>query len=87
MFRRLGSWIAVVPGLVFAGAGMAGQAGAQTAALLPSWTQQQPGSSPAGRVLPGAAYDPAIGQVVIFGGTADVNNTGVLEADTWTWNG
>ena len=28
-----------------------------------------------------------MGQVVIFGGTADVNNTGVLEADTWTWNG
>ena len=39
-------------------------------------------SSPSGRYIPAAAYDPATTQVVLFGG-----NNGNYLNDTWTWNG
>ena len=39
-------------------------------------------SSPSGRYIPAAAYDPATTQVVLFGG-----NNGNYLNDTWAWNG
>ena len=49
-----------------------------------TWTQQSPATSPPGRDNGASmAYDPATGQLILFGGTgssADLN-------DTWTWNG
>lgn len=47
------------------------------------WIQQQPATSPGGRVLPALAVDTIAKQVVMFGGG---NETGDLQ-DLWTWNG
>jgi hypothetical protein len=51
-----------------------------------SWPAANPcPQSPPGRVGYGMAYDPALGEVVIFGG---MNRFGVMEYnDTWGWNG
>jgi hypothetical protein len=59
-----------------------GQAVTQATA---TWTQLSPtGNIPSGRSGAMMAYDAATGQVVLFGGT---NYGGVLNDDTWTWNG
>jgi hypothetical protein len=42
-------------------------------------------SSPPGRVAGAMAYDPAIGELVLFGGMVDYNNPEYN--DTWGWNG
>ena len=46
-----------------------------------TWTQQAPASHPTGRYDAESAYDPATGNVVLFGG---LGNKGVL-GDTWIW--
>jgi Putative Ig domain/IPT/TIG domain/Galactose oxidase, central domain len=69
--------IALVMLLAFAGhAGAAGSA--------PTWAQLSPSASPSARSDGAAAYDPATGQLVLFGG-AGVTNP--FEGDTWVWNG
>jgi hypothetical protein len=49
-----------------------------------TWTQQFPAASPSARFYGAMAYDPATGDVVLFGG-ADPN--GYALGDTWTWDG
>ena len=48
------------------------------------WAQQTPGSSPPARGYSSMAYDPATGQLVLFGG---FNSNSLLLPDTWTWDG
>jgi len=50
-----------------------------------TWTQQSPATSPPARDSASMTYDPAIGQVVLFGGAT--GNTNRTFGDTWTWNG
>jgi len=45
-----------------------------------TWTRQFPPTSPPGRSRAAMAYDPATGNVVLFGGFGN----GTLD-DTWTW--
>ncbi len=45
-----------------------------------TWTQQLPATRPAGRSLPGMAYDEARSQIVLFGGFA-----GSFTNETWLW--
>ena len=46
------------------------------------WTQQHPAHSPSPRLAMGMAYDAALGEVVLFGGS-----DGAILGDTWTWDG
>lgn len=48
-----------------------------------TWLQVAPPTSPSARADHAMASDPIHGNVVLFGGRA----TGVLQADTWVWNG
>jgi hypothetical protein len=57
-------------------------AGASAPAL--NWTQLSPATSPPGRYNAAMAYDPAIGQMVLFGG---VNSSNALFQETWTFDG
>jgi len=50
------------------------------------WTLRQPTLSPPAREGAAAASDPIRGNVVLFGGQADVAGSQLL-ADTWTWDG
>lgn len=50
------------------------------------WQQRHPNSSPPAREGAAAVYDPIRGNVVLFGGQADISATQLL-ADTWTWDG
>src|SRR5664280_2625583 len=50
-----------------------------------TWTEQSPGTSPSARFGASMAYDPATGDMVLFGGE-NSSATGFLN-DTWTWNG
>lgn len=61
----------------------AGQSISLTAPDPANWTQQAPSASPSARAGAMMAFDPATGNVVLFGGQ---NASGVL-GDTWTWNG
>jgi cysteine-rich repeat protein len=47
------------------------------------WSDRS-GSGPSPRLLPGVAFDTALAQLVVFGGTED---SVVAFADTWLWNG
>jgi hypothetical protein len=47
-----------------------------------TWAQQSPTTSPPTRFLASLAYDPATGNMVLFGGSGSSNLN-----DTWTWNG
>jgi hypothetical protein len=49
-----------------------------------TWTQQFPAISPPPRGLPALAYDPSLGQVVLFGGSQGPPSA---MNDTWAWNG
>jgi hypothetical protein len=64
--------------------GMCTAACGQTATLVPTWSQVSPASSPAAREGAAMAYNPATGQVVLFGGTP--GGTSILD-DTWTYDG
>ena len=48
-----------------------------------AWTQMSPATSPPGRGAAAMAYDPDIGQLVLFGGYS----APTLLNDTWNWNG
>ena len=48
------------------------------------WTQLHPATSPPASAGSCAAYDPAIGQVVMIGGIGD---SGQDDPNTWTWDG
>ena len=56
-----------------------------TATALPStvWTQLSPAATPSARTGASIAFDPATGNMVLFGGAS---SSGDLN-DTWTWNG
>ena len=51
-----------------------------------TWTQQLPVSSPSARGTASIAYDPYLGEVVLFGGSSLYATEQGLN-DTWTWNG
>jgi hypothetical protein len=51
-----------------------------------TWTQQFPISSPPARGTASIAYDPYLGEVVLFGGSSLYATEQGLN-DTWTWNG
>jgi Galactose oxidase, central domain len=51
-----------------------------------SWTWQFPAVSPPGRIFASMAYDPATGQLLLFGGF-NGNDPDPEFNDTWTWNG
>ena len=51
-----------------------------------NWAQLHPVHAPSIRSLVPIAYDPALKQVVLFGGLGKQGNGGML-ADTWTWDG
>jgi hypothetical protein len=57
---------------------------AAASSQAPTWTKQAPASSPRARFAAAMAYDAATGTVVLFGGE---NNSHVLGANTWTWDG
>lgn len=62
----------------------------QSAALASSspvlnWTKQAPATSPSARIDASMAYDPATGNLVLFGGKLPGN--GRVYNGTWTWNG
>ena len=59
-------------------------AAASTIAPVVSWAQQAPATSPPSRDGASMAYDPAIGAMVLFGGSD--SSASVLN-DTWTYNG
>jgi sugar lactone lactonase YvrE/uncharacterized protein (DUF2345 family) len=50
-----------------------------------NWTQKSPANVPPVRDTAAMAYDPAQGQVVLFGGLNDPADTYL--GDTWVWNG
>ncbi len=58
-------------------------ASASTSTALVAWTQLTPSASPPGRANATLAFDGAVGQFVLFGGTG---SSSALD-DTWTWNG
>jgi hypothetical protein len=49
-----------------------------------TWAQQFPSNSPSARTRPAMAYDPRLGQVILFGGTTAPPSS---LNDTWAWNG
>ena len=49
-----------------------------------AWTRAHPAMSPPGRYGAFAAFDPQIGEVLLFGGTLQ---TGQNASDTWGWDG
>jgi len=51
-----------------------------------SWTQLLLRSSPSARVLPSMVYDPAIQEVLLFGGLSGAPSNSALD-DTWEFNG
>ena len=67
----------------FLGSGALPAAASTTAPSL-TWTQLSPATSPPARYSASMAYDPATGDMVLFGG---IGNSGSLLSDTWTWDG
>jgi uncharacterized repeat protein (TIGR02543 family) len=51
-----------------------------------NWEEQSPATVPPARSYPSIAYDPAISEVVMFGGQASSGFFDPL-GDTWTWDG
>ena len=49
----------------------------------PTWTQLSPGTSPSGRSNSSMVFDPATGQLLLFGGS---DNSSYFD-ETWSWNG
>lgn len=50
-----------------------------------NWTQQNPTGAPSPRMDQSMAYDPQVGNLVLFGGC--VPGAPTVDGDTWTWNG
>lgn len=50
-----------------------------------NWTRLEPETSPTPRTKPAMTYDPARGEMVLFGGDTDHPTLGYDE--TWTWDG
>jgi hypothetical protein len=71
----------MLAGLVATGISAAPPAAAAFAPEL--WTQLSPAASPSARSAASAAYDPATGQTILFGGAAGATP----ENDTWNWTG
>jgi hypothetical protein len=49
-----------------------------------NWTKMNPSTTPGARFGSGMTYDPALGKVVLFGGS---NQGNAFLNDTWTWDG
>ncbi len=49
-----------------------------------TWTQLSPATSPTAREFPSMAFDPATGQMILFGGK--ISGLGYAN-DTWSWDG
>ena len=79
--RLLGAVVMLLAGLILlpAAAAFAGSSTSPT----PTWTQASPATSPPARNGATMAYDPATGNMVLFGGYTGSSYL----ADTWTWNG
>ena len=75
--------LVVIGSTLSAVAALAPAAGASSAGPTPTWTQASPTTSPPARSTASMAYDPATGNMVLFGGYGSSGNLG----DTWTWNG
>ena len=54
-----------------------------------TWTELSPAKSPHGRQNASIAYDPTLGQLVLFGGSYTVSGSfdGIFLSTTWEWNG
>ena len=65
----------------FLGSGALPAAASTTAPSL-TWTQLSPATSPPARYSASMAYDPATGNMVLFGGIGSSGNT---LSDTWSW--
>ncbi len=51
------------------------------------WTQQHPPTAPMPRYFAPMAYDPALGQVLLFGGKVDARPNTRLNNELWGWDG
>lgn len=55
------------------------------------WSQQHPSRSPGARYFASAAYDPAVGKVILFGGKSYGVVSGsyreLVTNELWTWDG
>ncbi len=79
--RRIG---ALAFSLVLVLASLPLTAGVTAAATSqPTWTQLSPGTSPPARAGASIAFDPATGQLILFGG----EDGSIFLNDTWTWSG
>jgi hypothetical protein len=72
---------------VVAGLGPTGLPSASAVTLTPNWIGLSPATAPPARTAAAMAYDPATGDMVLFGGDQVTDGTGVLLSDTWTWDG
>ena len=62
-----------------------GVSGAATALPATTWVSRSPATSPPARSLASMAYDPATGQLVLFGGIHETpSESFVVFGDTWT---
>ncbi|MHB1988456.1 MAG: kelch repeat-containing protein, partial [Acidimicrobiales bacterium] len=61
-------------------------AGAGVVTPAATWTKQSPVTSPSARHGASMAYDPATGNMVLFGGGSG-DLPPILSGDTWNWNG
>ncbi|MFN2545181.1 MAG: kelch repeat-containing protein [Actinomycetota bacterium] len=57
-----------------------------------TWTEQEPADGPSGRFGASMAYDPTLGEVVLFGGVNALPNSAAADTpsllnDTWAWDG
>jgi hypothetical protein len=57
------------------------------ASLQPTWGKDDPTSQPTARQGATMVFDPATGNLVLFGGSTSSSGTSGLLADTWIWNG
>jgi hypothetical protein len=51
------------------------------------WAEQHPARSPGARFFASAAYDPAVGKVVLFGGKIYDTYSQLVNNELWSWDG